>query len=1029
MKRYIDIFLFAMISFLAYSCGNEKMDVPVYKDAGTLEVSFSYKDAAAKSIILTPAFQTVEIQAILNHEDVRWNVVSDQPWCIVDDETIHEGSGSFTVTVLSNDGYDDREPAVVSLCAGEYKANLRVTQIGNVFILDHVFGLGMKKAGSLEVMVKVEAGVEWTTRQPEWMTVDKEEVSTTDGETEYKLAVHWQENTSVSRLGTVELYRGDDEVASAKYALWQFGDGGEYDFDAPDGSIRLVSKPSPEIPLEIRTPSNHIEELMYPLEWVQMEKVENDDNTTSWLLYFGQNPSDCNSYRETSLTYTTLGSNEGKPLATIFQDYYPVGGLTSAKGFALFAETFNAGGDVSDWVKDGVVNVLSSVDMSGLETTWVSIGTEDRPFGLKFNGDNRTISGFTASAPLFGVCDGAEINDIVIDGTCSFTFVNDFASSPYIASLVGRLRNSTMSNCISAASVTVDARSVKDGVKIYAGGLVADVTNSTVTASRNDGSVRVTSKARAINTDIYVGGVAAYLDGIAEGCVNAGDVTDESVAKYHYVGGATGVVAEGAELDNCINTGVVRNISARSVDGTEVTNTVWLGGLVGMSHGDLKHLDNRGTASVTSDAKTLCIGGLAGRMQNGTLEKSYSTSGTVTYNKPEGSAKGKWVYVGGLVGAVSVELQMDCSGLPVSCNVNTVDIEQGGQHNVGGLFGFVTKPLTLTSPEWNGNIVYTVTDGNPNCQTCVGGIIGWMEVAGLKVTGAETSGAIEFNTSLSNNKYWYQGNISVGGVVGKATDGIEVSESTNNALVKWTPASQKSNNGRACVGGIAGRIDKGTAVIAGCRNNGMIANLHRNDNAWSKASSLNANRTGGILGAYGYVDDLSALDPSTSSVKITDCHTTSDLMCYRGLIGGIAGSLYNASVSGCSFTGTAPAESGGSSTCGMGGIAGAVENTTMANCIVKASFSGVSGGVAGGIVANLFTNSKVLDCKYFGIISSGSQGNAGAVAGASEAGCSVSRCSVGGSVLNETLTSANYSDYIVGNDAVTAVDCSYWDGE
>ena len=138
MKRFIYILLFVMTSAFVSSCVNEVVEAPVYKDAGMLEVSFVYNQATAKSISLTPAFQTIEVEANLNIEGIKWNVVSDQPWCIVESDIIHEGSGIFTITVVANEGYDDREPAVVSLCAGEYKANLRVTQIGNVFIMDQI---------------------------------------------------------------------------------------------------------------------------------------------------------------------------------------------------------------------------------------------------------------------------------------------------------------------------------------------------------------------------------------------------------------------------------------------------------------------------------------------------------------------------------------------------------------------------------------------------------------------------------------------------------------------------------------------------------------------------------------------------------------------------------------------------------------------------------------------------------------------------------------------------------------------------
>ena len=1034
MKRYIYI-LCAMASFLLWSCENEEMHTPTYKDAGQLEVSFVYNEALAKSITLTPASQTVEVEVKLNHDDVKWNVTSDQSWCIVDDDVIHEGSGSFELTVIPNETYNDREPAEVVFHAGEYEAKLRVTQIGNIFKMDQVFGLGMKNSGSVDISVKTSEGVVWTTKQPDWVTVAPPVViSTENGETEYKMTVQWSENNSESRLGTVELYRDGEDVSSAKYALWQFGDGKGYDFDTPDGSIRLVSKPSAEVPLEIKTPVNHIEALQYPEEWIQLEKVENDDNTTSWLLYFGQNPSDCNDYRETVVTYTTLGVSEARTLAPILQDFYPVGGLISAKGFALFSETFNAGEDVSNWVKDGVVNVLSSVDMSDLDRNWVPIGTEEHPFNLKFNGDSRIISGLTSSSPLFGVCDGAEIYDVIIDNTSKVTLTQDYNSAVYVAALAEKLTNSSsIKDCSSSAAITIDARPAGNGIKIYAGGLAGYVdASSTISGSRNEGLVRVTAKASAVNTDIYVGGIAAHVEGTVSECENTGDVTDESVAKYHYVGGITGNLSASGVLDQNVSSGLIKNVSTRKVDGVEVTAELFMGGVVGFSHGTLKNQTNSGTVEAWSDSKTITLGGVVGRVANGAIEKCTTISGTVSYNGPinttDTPGKGRYVYIGGVMGVLAVEYELNYTGLTVSCDLNSIDIEDNkGQQCVGGVIGFLQKKLDLVSPSWAGNIKYTITGGNPGCNTCVGGIIGWSEVAGLSITGATTTGTIQMSTSLANNKYWYQGTLSIGGQVGKANNGLSISESTNNVTFGWTSASQTSNNGLVSTGGIVGRIDQGLAFISKCTNNGALANLHKNDNAWT-AGKLSANRTGGIIGTYGGVADLSTLDESTSNITISECTNTADLQCYRGLAGGIAGCLYNAAVENCSFTGKVVGASSAWD-CGMGGIAGAVEYSTVSNCRVLSSFSGVSVATAGGIVANLASASSISDSRYFGHISVGAAGRVASIVGLANEGCSVSGCLLGGSVLNENVTQTNFANYIVGNNSINTSDCNYWDGK
>lgn len=1033
-----------MTSAFVSSCVNEVVEAPVYKDAGMLEVSFVYNQATAKSISLTPAFQTIEVEANLNIEGIKWNVVSDQPWCIVESDIIHEGSGTFTITVVANEGYDDREPAVVSLCAGEYKANLRVTQIGNVFIMDQVLGLGMKAAGSAEITVKIEEGTKWTTKQSDWMDVNVAEVSTANGETEYKMTVQWSENTSASRLGAVELYREGDEVSSAKYALWQFGDGAEYDFEA-DGNIRVSSKPSAEIPLEIKTPSNHIETLKYP-EWVQLEKVDNNDNTTSWFLYFDPNASDSNSYRETQLTYTTISSADEKTLPVIYQNSYPVGGLITAKGLALFAEKFNQGGAeaVADWVKDGVVNILSPIDMSALETPWVSIGTEEHPFNLKFNGDNRIISGLAISSPIFGVCDGAEIYNVTLDKTCAVAAEGDFNGDVYVAALASKITNTTISNCNSASSVTLSAAAVQNSLKVYAGGLVAYVgQNSTIVDSKNEGTVNMSLTRTASNGYVYIGGLAGYLAGTIENCENAASVADYTMSKFHYLGGAAGIATTEAKVLKCVNTGKIIHTSIRNADGISESNRdISMGGLIGESSAQLEDLLNNGVVEMNTSIKTAYLGGVVGMVQNGSFKKCYSTSSTVSYNAPAGVENkianlGRYMYIGGLIGTLNIPLELDCSDMPVMCNLNTIPHDGNGSLHVGGMIGVAKKSLKLTSPKWDGSMTLNMSDGTiSKNDISLGGVVGLVESAEIVITGAETSGSIKIK-GLSSCTWKVP--TSVGGVVGSSKAGLSLLKCTNNANLEWEGTCAKSNDaGVVSSGGIIGRIDNGISTISECNNNGTILNLHYHNNKWN-AKSLLADRTGGIIGTYGYVKDGSTYNLDTAAMEsgkitITDCESTADILAYRGLVGGIAGYLYNAEVRNC-------VNSGGSSNkrnnCNAGGIAGAVEKSIIDGCQVNASLYGRAQGSCeykvGGIVAYLYTDSSVSNCKYYGHITAGDNGSAVAYAGGivaeTQEGCSVSGCAFGGTILNETITAENYLNYTVGNKAIEATNCSYWDGK
>ena len=1031
MKRYSYI-LFVISALFTWGCEKEIEDNgPTYEEVGNLEVSFAFNGSATRSISLTPIAQTVELEAILNHEGVKWNVVSDSPWCIVDSEEIHEGSGTFTFTVAENDGYVDREPATLSLCAGRFKADLRVVQVGNAFILEQVFAIGMKTAGSAEFSVKVQEGVNWESVQPEWVTVSRREVQASDGETEYKISAQWDANAAESRLGTIGFIKDGEQAPSATYAIWQFGE----EYATNDEGVILVPSQTLE-PIEIRTPANILETIQCP-EWVQMEKVENDDDTTSWMLYFAANPSDCERLRETQLNYIPFGTTTQLTLPFILQDFYPVGGLISAPGFAMFAQKFNAGEDVSAWVKDGKVNVLSHVNMSDLDTKWVSIGTDERPFNLEFNGDNRIISGFSASEPLFGVCDGAVIRDLTLDNSCNIVLAHDINKDRYLSALVGKAVNTTVSGITSSASVTLDAPSVTDKVKLYVGGLVGYLDeSSSVTGSTNAGSVSATAKARSVDGNIYMAGISAYTLGTVSDCSNSGNISDVSVVKYHHIGGVAGQTKSSAVLKDCSNSGSLMNGSLRKVDGVnDINRDIHVGGVVGYNEGELKNVENSGNIELSSDVKTLNIGGVVGSMQNGTIEKANATGGNISYKGyVEGTAvpaKARYVYMGGIVGQQNCDLTINCAELTAACNLNAVGVET--DLCMGGFVGRTTAALTLKSPSWNGSMTYDISaEATTPGYVGVGGLVGAATGKKLSIEGAQTAGSITVKADTGKT---YGGASAFGGMVGIASNGVDVTNSVNGASVKWSTNCGRTNGTISCTGGFVGRIDQGESVISGCTNNADVHNRHFNNNAWEKGKLL-ADRTGGIVGCYGYLDDLSTL---TTGITISDCNVTSEVISFRGLIGGIAGFLYNADVKDCTFKGKVPNKSEGADNynCNVGGIAGGVENSSISNCKVVTSLYGVKAGScgfkAGGIVAYLYSGSSVSDCNYFGHITTGDNGTDviyhGGIVGQTEEGCSVSKCGFGGSILGETITAANYKDFAIGNKAINPVDCTYWAGE
>ena len=912
------------------------VEKPEFKDMGLLEVTFVHDGKCADIIKLTPASQTVEVEVKLNIEGVKWNVEADdkQGWCTVDEYATYEGSDSFTITVDENKTFDDREIASLYLCTGDRKVELQVKQSGNLFIIDQVLGLGMKKAGSEDVEVKVEKGSKWTISSPDWIDVDTVRVSTVEDAIKYKMTVQWEAipEKSASRLGVVGLHMAEQEAPAAKYALWQFGDDDGYEFDS-DGNICMLSSLDNAKALEIQTPSNLIDGLRHP-DWVESEEIDNGE-VTSWYLRFHPNPSDCYKIREAQISYVTMGLSEEKPLPVIYQKSHPAHALMSAEGLLLFAERFNAGQDVSDWMDGNKVSVLYPIDLSEIDADWAPIGTTGHPFkNLEFNGGKKAISGLTG--PLFGICESAKISNVVIDATCNVSYNDDIDSDLYLASLAERISKTTIENSHSAANIQLAASTTQADVNVYIGGLVAYVdSESSISRSVHEGTLEIEDTRSVPDGKVYIGGLAAYVEGVVDGCNNSGKIIDKSGALSHYVGGLIG------KLDN------------------------------------------------------------------------------------------------------NLKLSLD---KPVNCDLDIASLQEGGELVVGGIIGVSKKDITLTYPQWHGTIAYkmpaTTIKGK---YVYLGGVLGYAEASETIIDQASSKGQISVTASKGVSS---EVPMAIGGILGCAGNGCKVLKSDNTCELKWnTYTSRSYSGGVVSAGGIVGRVDKGLTEISGCANKAIVQNYHQQAAKWATGKLL-ATRTGGIIGAYGYVRnedtydmDLAAFDQSKlNKIIISGCTSEANVLASRGLVGGIAGYLYNATVRDCTYTGSS-LKTDYFWNCNLGGVAGAVEKSVIQNCTVREG--NLSGGAQGncefkigGIVAYLYTASEVTDCQYYGKIDKVDGAEAveyyGGIVGEAQEKCSVTGCRYGGSLLGETINKDNFGDYIVGNYTedldIEIKDCNYWTG-
>lgn len=216
-------------------------------------------------------------------------------------------------------------------------------------------------------------------------------------------------------------------------------------------------------------------------------------------------------------------------------------GIYSVDDLKDFRDAVNAGESTARWDYNGTVSLRNDLDLSGED--WTSIGTADRPFTGKFNGNGYLIRNITA--PLFGYVDGAWLYDVQL---------RDCAIDKRIASapLVNVVRGTTyVVLCGATGSVTAPG----------AGGLLhtADTTVPTsLTIDRCWSTCNVTSSA----SWSFCGGLMATLENSGTNKVYFSYATGDISGYNCDAGGLFSVVRNATEVAYCYATGNVSTTRA-----------------------------------------------------------------------------------------------------------------------------------------------------------------------------------------------------------------------------------------------------------------------------------------------------------------------------------------------------------------------------------------------------------------------------------------------------------------------------------
>ncbi len=1042
MKRYF-IYIIMVLATLVVGCTPYATDEnPQVTEIGDIEVAFSVEGEEVSRLDLTSVSHNIKVDVALNNEGIYWNVVSSKEWCqIVEEE--HRGSGSFTLIINANDSFDARETATVTFKAGEYEQDmLTVDHSGNVFVIEQVYTASTKSASSFTTKIKTrDAGEAWTAECDSWITVTKGAVSQdAEGFTVTDVTISWEENATASRYGEVRLVKDGSTKAEGWINIWQYGT--ELNYDG-DGNLLLAAQDV--APLELRVPKQTIKDIAVP-SWVTYTTVENSDNTVSYMLQFAGNPSDANHVRATELEISFLSGAASIKLPTIMQEYYAMEGLVSGPGLKIFAQTWNAGGDVSQWYVDGVPTLMGDIDLTEVEE-WVSIGTAERPWTGVFNGNGKKIINLKSSQPLFGVCADATLKDIIFDATTIIERKGTYSGECIVAPLAAKINKTTVEKCTNNATIEIDA--IASSSTTYVSGLIgiADA-ESYVFSCTNNGVINIKPSSSADDDSSFiVGGIVANNHGKVDMAFATGSVTSDATAPTSHVGGIVGINGATGSIVNSHNAGPVSHKAGSSASSS------YVGGITGTAIGTITGNTNEGVITSGSTASNVYVGGVLGHWDDADAVVADNTVANASSVIAEGAALNTYAgglagYVGANVPAITLDLSSYGGTLAGSVTAGTAT-NANAKMSAGGIFGYTETNVTISNLIWEGKVTFYQKDAIKAYYANFGGLVGWAN-APITLSGIESNGemlaehakqaAIDFGNAAC------AGGGSIGGLVGRCEEGATISNCTLNKPTAWNTmnnSNQYVSTGSSKhfdihMGGIAGRIVEGNSSITNCHNKGRVYNLHYNNQPWT--TTYNTNCTGGILGSFG-----SIASPS-GSITIENCTNAANINTHRGTIAGIVGFAANATIKGCEYkVGNIIETYLGNSVCA--GIVGIAVDSNISDCVSTANLTGIYAGSVdarmGGIVAHLMGESTVTSCSYYGTITHrglrpmGTPEYFGGIVGfADSEDILVSKCRCGGQIGENVISENNLSTYIIhyspnGGAAceATVTECSYWDGK
>lgn len=215
--------------------------------------------------------------------------------------------------------------------------------------------------------------------------------------------------------------------------------------------------------------------------------------------------------------------------------------IETAAQLAYFAKTVNEG---EAYLYKYIV-LTADIDLANKE--WTPIGNHSNPFKGNFNGNNHTVTGMQISGELdrvglFGECIKFNVDSAIKNITVKDSVI---CGINFVGAIVGYAEGINIENCRSIGN-TINGKTDVGGICGKIGGYSVGKVSQCYNSSKVTGRVRV-------------GGIAG-MGGIAENCLNTGEITIIDKAYQSACGGIFGIFDDttaSASITACVNLGKV----------------------------------------------------------------------------------------------------------------------------------------------------------------------------------------------------------------------------------------------------------------------------------------------------------------------------------------------------------------------------------------------------------------------------------------------------------------------------------------